>query len=576
MHYIYKLSRIAITALLLTYTPILFGQTITMKSIQAEGEISLSLATHSDNSTVTIDWGDGNKKDYTLGKVETECKGPATKQTITITGDIAKLNCMASKLIELDVTKCPNLWVLQAAYNNIGALDLSASKALGNLEVFGNMIKELDVSACTELERLVCSGNYLSNLNVSSCKKLKYFDCTRMARITSLDLTQNQNLTNLLINECSISELKLPQGNVPLEEFWCHKNKISSLDLSSYTGLKELNCSDNPLTSLTVNAPEMNQLMVMNTQLKDVAFLSSMPKLTYLMLTGNAGLTSVSLSKNSQLTDLGLSKCSLSKLDLSAQKVLKNLWAEGNQLTAVDLSSCEKLESVKLKGNQISQITFPAKSSITTLALPENALVDISLKGLNELQSLDLGKNQLTKIDLSSCPKLKVLNLGSNQIHTLDLQHTPQLKMLGVVGNGMSAEQLDKIYEALPELDEPSAKVNLYNGTKKDSEALSSTTDIAVERNWKPFVLGDGSWRGVLDIEPLQLRIAQQKERVTLYPSASGHPLRVSLYSSDGMLHQSEQIVDDPMIIYLPAPGSYVLLIEDCVTSETQTQLLLN
>lgn len=130
MHYIYKLSRIAITAMLLTYTPLLFGQTITMKSVQAGGEMSLSLATHSDNSTVTIDWGDGNKKDYTIGKGEMECKGPATKQTITITGDIAKLNCMASKLIELDVTKCPNLWVLQAAYNHIGTLDLSASKAI--------------------------------------------------------------------------------------------------------------------------------------------------------------------------------------------------------------------------------------------------------------------------------------------------------------------------------------------------------------------------------------------------------------------------------------------------------------
>ena len=94
--------------------------------------------------------------------------------------------------------------------------------------------------------------------------------------------------------------------------------------------------------------------------------------------------------------------------------------------------------------------------------------------------------------------------------------------------------------------------------------------------NWKPFVLGDGSWRGVLDIEPLQLRIAQQQERVTLYPAASGHPLRVSLYSSDGTCRQSEQVEDDPMIIYLPTQGSYVLLIEDLVTNEAQTQLLLN
>lgn len=64
MHYIYKLSRIAITAMLLTYTPLLFGQTITMKSVQAGGEMSLSLATHSDNSTVTIDWGMATKRLY--------------------------------------------------------------------------------------------------------------------------------------------------------------------------------------------------------------------------------------------------------------------------------------------------------------------------------------------------------------------------------------------------------------------------------------------------------------------------------------------------------------------------------
>lgn len=573
-YYIYKLSSIALMVLLLT-TPRLLGQTITMKSIQAEGEISLSIATHSDDSSVTIDWGDGVSKSYTLGTVETECKGPATKQTITITGDVAKLNCIACKLIELDVTGCPNLWVLQAAYNNIGQLDLSKNTALGNLEVFGNMIKELDVTACTKLERLVCSGNYLSELDLSSCKELKYLDCTRMGRITALDLTHNKKLTNLLINECSIEELKLPQGNVPLEEFWCHKNQIPSLDLSSYTTLKELNCSDNPLTSLAVNAPKMTQLLAMNTQLTDFPFLASMPELTYLMLTGNKDLTSLSLSQNRLLTDLGLSKCALSELDLSAQKALKQLWAEENQLTSIDLSACAELESVKLKGNQISQVTFPTKAKITTLALPKNAIKEISLEGLGELRSLDLGNNQLQSLKLSSCPKLQTLNIGSNQIHTLELQHTPLLQMLGVVGNGMTAEELDKIYVALPMLKEPSAKVNLYNGTKKDEAALSSTTDIAVGRNWKPFVLGDGSWVEIVDVEPLQLRIAQQGERVVLDQLGIPHSLQVSLYTVDGSLLQTDILRDTPLLFYLPMRGTYLLHIKNSATGFTQTQQIV-
>ena len=575
MTHIHKLLPIILVSLSLSITIPLLGQTITMQSVQAEGEISLSIATHSDNSVISIDWGDGSPQSYTLGKTETECKGPATKRTITISGDIAKLNCMASKLTALDITQCPNLWVLQAAYNNIGEIDLSRSSALGNLEIFGNMIKELDLSACIKLERLVCSGNYLSELNVRSCKALKYLDCTRMGRITNLDLTNNNQLTNLLINECNIQHLILPKGQTPLVEFWCHKNQITDLDLSSYTDLEQVNCSDNPLKTLRIKAPKVSQLLIMNTELADFSFLSQMPLLTYLMLTGNKDLTDVDLSHNTLLTDLGLSQCNLKELDLSAQKKLKQLWAEGNQLMRIDLSPCIVLESVKLKGNRISQITFPQKAQITTLSLPKNQLAEISLEGLGALTTLDLGSNHLRELDLSACPQLQVLNLANNEIHNIVLRHTPHLRMLGVVNNGMSAAELDQIYKALPTLEAASTKINLYNGTKKDRAALTSTTDLAVERNWKPAVLGDGSWMGLAEMTTLSTRIVQQEGRVSIYPSDGTRTFQVSLYNSEGTLIHVEPFADAPLLLYLPARGCYLLLLQDLETGYSNAWRIL-
>lgn len=566
---------IQIVLMLLICSPALWGQVITMKSIQAEGEISLSIATHSENSIVTIDWGDGVQNNYTFGAVESECKGPATQKTITITGDVAKLNCMASKLVEIDVSKYPKLWVLQAAYNNIASLDLSENVELANLEVFGNMLKTLDLRTCSKLERLVCSGNYLSALNLETCKELKYLDCTRMGRMTKLDLSHNSKLTNLLINECSISELKLPREGTPLVEFWCHQNQLTTLNLLPYTSLEEVNCSDNPLTSLVINAPKMERLLAMNTLLEDFSFVAQMPELTYLMLTGNKHLASIDLTANISLTDLGLSKCSLRKLSLTAQKGLKQLWAEENQLTSIDLSSCSELETVKLKGNQIEQITFPKKSKISTLSLPKNALADISLEGLDQLISLDLGNNFLQGINLANCTKLSILNVASNKIRSLELQHTPELKMLGVVGNGMTAEELDKIYESLPYLEEPSAKVNLYNGTKQDQAARSSTTNLAIARNWKPFVLGDGSWSGCLPIEPLRIAISQYQGNVSISSSGSGQPIQVSLYQADGSLLSVYEMVNSPLSIQLPAPGVYLIHLENQSLGVSQTERIL-
>ena len=92
----------------------------------------------------------------------------------------------------------------------------------------------------------------INSLNVTQCKTLQILSCVDSQGITSLDVSKNTELTELVCGFCQLSSLDVSH-NTALNLLMCEGNVISSLDLSNNTELVELSCQQNELSSLDVS-----------------------------------------------------------------------------------------------------------------------------------------------------------------------------------------------------------------------------------------------------------------------------------------------------------------------------------
>ena len=160
----------ALLGTLLASTTLLAQGIITMTTSKAVGEtVKLRIEA---NGNVTIE---GVKELPQLGKDKKNYT--LTSQTITIHGDVTKLDCSDNQLTSLDLPKNTALTTLYCDRNQLTRLDVSKNAALTELGCSENQLTSLDVSKNTALTELYCSNNQLTSLNVSRCARLNTLYC---------------------------------------------------------------------------------------------------------------------------------------------------------------------------------------------------------------------------------------------------------------------------------------------------------------------------------------------------------------------------------------------------------------
>ncbi len=267
---------------------------------EGEGEITfvtemegcLYIETFNAGDRITIDWGDGSKKEYVSERngfediTEIEfiygidaghTYAGKSSHRVTVKGKIKGVVFYDADITSIDVTKCPALEKLYCSYNyQSTSLDVSKCPALVYLDCCENQLTSLNISGCTALEYLYCSNTQLTSLDVSKNTALKELHCY-YTQLTSLD-----------VSRCTA-----------LEYLNCSNNQLTSLDVSGCTALEYLNCSYNQLTSLDV---------------------SKCPALEFLSCYGNQ-LTSLDVSKNTALHRL---ECYGNQFSASAMNKIYN------------------------------------------------------------------------------------------------------------------------------------------------------------------------------------------------------------------------------------------------------------
>lgn len=195
---------------------------------------------------------------------------------------------------------------------------------------------------------------------------------------------------------------------------------IDLTGIQDFIALKELNCYSNSLTTIDISK---------NTELR------------LLSLTSNL-LTVLDVSKNTNLLFLECDSNSLTIIDVTKNTTLVFLYCQKNLLTAVDVTKNEFLEVLNCSENQISALNVTKNIGLEELICNNNKLSVLDLTKNLDLEVLLCGQNKLTTLDINKNTKLWYLECNSNSIPTLDTSKNVVLEDLFCDKNKLSALDL--------------------------------------------------------------------------------------------------------------------------------------
>jgi len=179
--------------------------------------------------------------------------------------------------------------------------------------------------------------------------------------------------------------------------------------------LSEINFEDDAFKACVLatgfeNAEGVVELTCRKQKIKSAAGIEYLSNLKFLDLTRNE-LTKIDLSKNSKLEDLFLGSNELNSINLSGCNELTYMEIFINELEELDVSSNPLLETICANKNDLESIDLSNNKELLDLRLSSNELTDIDIAANDKLTRLDLDKNPLTESVKSQLQKLESMQV---------------------------------------------------------------------------------------------------------------------------------------------------------------------
>ena len=404
----------------------------------------------------------------------------------------------------LDVSYCPNLFLVSAFYDELKSIDLSGCSSLYFLWVCYNKdLRQIDLSGLSELGALALSGNGLKSLDFSSNPHITEIDCSTNS-LTALDVSMLSELQSLrcenqdweMPNSNRISEIDLSH-NPMLAEFACYNADVSAVDLSGCTSLHIQNADNCPRNELDISYCSMLSVHSnCGTNVSEIDLTSSgsmttialagcpmsqatveqcvnnHPEVTVLDL-GRMGLTSFDGSLFNQLDELYLNDNSFTELSISARNInVENL----GSIKKLELSSRGEFGSIAMSGTTADTLSLTAydlcsfrangcgfDSLPNVVAESENMLVlhiadnafsgCLDLRAFSGLVDFDCSGNAVTELLLNDDCDIILLDCSITQLTALRIPssyvdgslsiETDGSGIIGAVFNGQRTPYVD-------------------------------------------------------------------------------------------------------------------------------------
>ena len=228
-----------------------------------------------------------------------------------------------------------------------------------------------------------------------------------------ISYTEAEAITSLDVSWRSITDMTGIEAFVNLDSLYCHKNQISSLDVSKNLDLKLLWTGFNQLTSLNLSENmALERVWVRANKLTSIE-ITNHPALEWFACDENQ-ISSIDVSNNDKLTILWVANNKLTSLDISSLHVLEKLYAHQNQITTLDFSNNQQLTTLDLSFNKLEKLDITQLLSLQGFGCDDNKVDSLDLSNNIDLELLYCSSTLLTSLDLSSNNKLSTIYLKDN------------------------------------------------------------------------------------------------------------------------------------------------------------------
>lgn len=379
-----------------------------------------------------------------------------------------------------------------------------------------------------DLTGFSCESNNanVTSLDVSKNSGLLDLMCDKNS-IISLDLSQNTNLVKLDCSENNLTSLDVTH-NTALEELHCRKNRITTLNVSACTSLKMLVCNDTRIEGLDLSShPLLLKLFCFNTKLKslNIAGANSIKEIRM----WNTNLTDCQLDtlfgtlpirpsadpdtiylKNGGAPDLNVDGCRDTIATNRNWKVL-NMAAGGttpivntiytcgvdhNSIITIgakrgkniwfDLVATAPNTKIRVKSGMRDTIMTVGTAAMGRKEFFANAKL-ISIYG--KVSKFDCHDNADNIYAISTIAHQNITEIncsGNSNLSIIRVEGNPQLVRLDAYGNALSACGLDSVFSALPtRLVSDDAKIFIKNDNATNPGVDGCRDTIATHKQWK-------------------------------------------------------------------------------------------
>ncbi|KIQ21281.1 hypothetical protein RT99_10710 [Flavobacterium sp. MEB061] len=374
------------------------------------------------------------------------------------------LYCDSNSLTSIDVSKNLNLLQLNCFINPLTTLDLSNNILLDRVDFSDTEIANIDVTKNINLTSISCGTKKLTSIDVSKNLKLNYFNCN-WGQIKTLDLSKNTNLNTVICQyTTTLSEINLKNGNntkittinlignpnlycVQVDDVnystqnWTKKDLYfnytsTACSAPSYTLIPDKEF-EKRLIELGIDSGEPDG-KVLTPRIAAVKSLKVEPTLVA-DLTGIEDFTALEVleCRNGCITSNGGGCGKITKLDVSKNTALTQLYCEGNQLTNLDLSKNTKLNNLNCSSNKLTSLDISNNTDLYYIDVSRNALTELNISNNKKLDQISCKSNKLKNLDVTN-NKLALLACSNNELTSLNLTNQNNLVQLYVENNKLT------------------------------------------------------------------------------------------------------------------------------------------
>ena len=375
------------------------------------------------------------------------------------------------------------------------------------------------------------------------------FSCeSNNTNVTSLDVSKNSGLLELICNQNSIISLDLSQ-NTALVKLDCGENNLTSLDVTHNTALEELHCRKNHITTLNVSACTSLKMLVCNDTRIEGLDLSSHPLLMKLFCF-NTKLKSLNIAgansiKEIRMWNTNLTDCQLDTLfgtlPIRPSADPDTIYLKNGGAPDLNVDGCRDTIATNRNWKVLNMAaggTTPIVNTIYTCGVDHNSIITIGAKrgkniwfdlvatapntkirvksGMRDtimtVGTAAMGRKEffanaklisiygkVSKFDchdnadniyaISTIAHQNITEIncsGNSNLSIIRVEGNPQLVRLDAYGNALSACGLDSVFSALPtRLVSDDAKIFIKNDNATNPGVDGCRDTIATHKQWK-------------------------------------------------------------------------------------------